>query len=579
MARPGSTSGPASPPGAASQAAGSFCLVLHGHLPWALHHGHWPHGEVWLFEAVAETWLPLLDVVEGCVAEGIRVPLTLGLTPILLEQLRNAGFQERFPRWLMAQVGRARADHAEFTGRGEWHLAFLAERWEAHYTGLAARFEQIGRNIPRAFAKLALAGHIELLTSNATHGYMPLLLHDACARAQVRAGVATSARVLGIRPRGAWLPECAYRPAGDWVPPAVHGDTRLRSGVEDVFAQEGVGYFFVDAHLFEGARSEGIIGPRGFGKVGWEQTTWDAGRGWRSVLEPHLVSSNGGPGRLVALARHPEVSEQVWSGQVGYPGDGRYLEFHKKHGVEGLRYWKVTGPRADLGDKQAYQPDDVQGAVYTQSQHFVAVVRAVLERHAERTGRHGAVVAPFDAELFGHWWQEGPLFLREVFRALRHDPVVEPTMVSAFLTAHPADKVVSLPEGSWGAGGDHRVWMTEDLKWTWEAEYRAEDRFLGSLDRLPWRTHAGVEAALQAAGRELLLLQASDWQFVITTKGAVDYGFRRFCEHLARFDHACNAAESRARGEPDTPLTLHELQDIALHDDVFPDLTLEWWGA
>ncbi len=558
---------------------GSFCLVLHGHLPWVLHHGLWPHGEVWLFEAAAETWLPLLAVVEECVAEGTRVPLTLGLMPVLLEQLRNEGFQDRFVRWLGDQQRIAHDDAAEFHRRGDLHLAFLAERWQRHYEGLALHFDAINRDLPRAFASLAERGHIELLTSNATHGYMPLLLHDACSRAQVRTGVATSERVLGFRPKGAWLPECAYRPGGPWRPPVVHGDTRLRAGVEEVFAQEGVGFFFVDAHLFQGARSEGIIGPHGFGKVGWDQATWDEGRAWRSVLEPHFVSSNGGPGRLVALARHPEVSEQVWSGEVGYPGDGRYLEFHKKHGQQGLRYWKVTGARTDLGDKQPYHPDDVQGAVYTQSQHFVAVVRAVLERHRERTGRHGVVVAPFDAELFGHWWHEGPLFLREVFRAMHHDPGIEPTTVSAFLAAHPADKVVTLPEGSWGEGGDHRVWLNDELRWTWEAEYRAEDRFLAMLDRLPWRQEPRVREAMTAAARELLLLQASDWQFVIHTKGAVDYGYRRFCEHLARFDRACNVAEQRARGEPDDALATHALADIALHDPVFPDLRLEWWGA
>ncbi len=564
--------------------AGSFCLVLHGHLPWVLHHGHWPHGEVWLFEAAAETWLPLLDVIETCVAEGTPVPLTLGLMPILLEQLGHPGFQERFPRWLAQQAARGVADHQEFTARGDLHLAFLAERWRAHYEQLGHRFEAINRDIAGAFARLARGGHIELLTSNATHGYMPLVLHDACARAQVRAGVATSERVFGMRPKGAWLPECAYRPAGPWKPPAVHGDTRMRAGVEEIFAQEGVGYFFVDAHLFQGARSEGIIGPGAagkgaFGKVGWDQATWDEGRAWRSVLEPHLVSSTGGPGRLVALARHPEVSEQVWSGEVGYPGDGRYLEFHKKHGAEGLRYWKVTGAKTDLGAKHPYQPDDVTGAVYTQSQHFVATVRAVLQRHKERTGRHGVVVAPFDAELFGHWWSEGPLFLREVFRAMAHDAAIEPTQVSTFLAAHPPDKVVALPEGSWGAGGDHRVWMTDELKWTWEAEYRAEDRFLDMLDRLPWRTNPRVEEAMKAAARELLLLQASDWQFVVTTKGAVDYGFRRFSEHLACFDRASNVAEARARGDGEDPLSLLELEDIRLHDAVFPDLSLEWWRA
>ena len=563
---------------------GSFCLVLHGHLPWVVHQGWWPHGEVWLHEAVAETWLPLLEMIRRCARDGVRTPITLGMMPVLLEQLRHPGFRERFPAWLESLRARSRADAREFADRGDAHLARLAEGWDARFGELLALWNDIGGDVPRAFADLAREGRIELLTSNATHGYMPLVLHDRCARAQVRAGVATSQRVLGLRPRGAWLPECAYRPGGPWTPPVVHGDVRHRAGVEEVFAAEGVGFFFVDSHLFRGARSEGVVGegaagPRTFGKVGWDQATWDTTRAWRSVLEPHLVSSDGGPGRLVALARHPEVSETVWSGQVGYPGDARYLEFHKKHGADGLRYWRVTHPKADLGAKEPYAPDQVDAAVRMHAQHFVATVRSVLAAHHDASGRRGVVVAPFDAELFGHWWHEGPRFLEQVFRTLHHDPGAAARTVSEHLAWAPPDKVVSLPEGSWGEGGDHRVWMNDDLRWTWEASFRAEDRFLALHDSLPWRHDAHVAEALRAAARELLLLQASDWQFVIHTKGAVDYGYRRFCEHLGRFDRACGVADRRARGVPDGDLQRVELADIALHDDVFPDLDLGWWGG
>lgn len=558
---------------------GSFCLVLHGHLPWVLHHGYWPHGEVWLYEAAAESWLPLHALVRDCAAEGVPTPLTLGLMPILLEQLRQPAFASGFRDWLDRQGHRAVADEAAFTARGELHLAWLATRWSDHFARLRAQFDALDGDIPGAFAALHREGRVELLTSNATHAYMPLLLHEASARAQVRAGVATSRRVLGFPPRGAWLPECAYRPAGPWRPPVVHGDVRDRAGVEELFAHEGVRFFFVDQHLYAEARSEGVVDADGaFHKVGWDQAAWDHNRAWRSVLEPHGVSSRGGPASLVALARHPEVSEQVWSGRVGYPGDGRYLEFHKREGHDGLRYWKVTGPGVDLGAKHAWHPDDVVVAVRDHARHFVAVVRSILQRHHDATGRRGMVVAPFDAELFGHWWFEGPAFLREVFRAMHGDPVVVPRTVSGALEVTPVDKVVSLPEGSWGAGGDHRVWFNEELKWIWEASYRAEDRFLALWHDLPWRLDPAVREALTSAARELLLLQASDWAFVIHTRGAVDYGYRRFCEHLARFDRACTVAEARARGEPDTPLRRLEVEDMAAHDPCFPDLQLEWWA-
>jgi 1,4-alpha-glucan branching enzyme len=553
-------------------ALGSFCLVLHGHLPWVLNHGNWPHGEVWLFEAAAETWLPLLDVVRSG-----DVPLTLGLTPVLLEQLAHPRFQARFAAWLEAESARCRRDQAEFEARGDVHLAWLAEQQARELRDRLAQFDAIGRDLPRAFAAIARTGAIELLTSNATHGFMPLIRHDACARAQVRAGVAASRRHLGHSPRGAWLPECAYRPGGPWTPPVGDPSPRMRAGVEELFAHEGVGFFFVDAHLFAGARSEGTQSAAGFTKVDWEQATWDSTRGWRSVLEPHLVSSDGGPGRLVALARHPELSEQVWSGEVGYPGDPRYLEFHKRHGRDGRRYWRVTGPGVDLGGKTPYVPDEVNDALFTHSQHFAATLRSIIKRHHDRTGRHGAVVAPFDAELFGHWWHEGPRFIAEVMRALRGDAAVEATTVSRHLAAHPADKVVSLPQGTWGAGGDLRVWLNDETRWTWEAAHGAEDRFLDLIHALDWRASEALAEPLLRAARELLLVQASDWQFVIHTRGAVDYGYRRFCEHLSRFDRACNIALARASGAADDALTTAELSDMALHDDCFTELSLEWW--
>ena len=141
-----------------------------------------------------------------------------------------------------------------------------------------------------------------------------------------------------------------------------------------------------------------------------------------------------------------------------------------------------------------------------------------------------------------------------------------------------ADKVVSLSEGSWGEGGDHRVWLNEQTQWTWEAAHGAEDRLLDLVGRLDWRGSPALAEPIELAARELLLLQASDWQFVIRTGGAVDYGFRRFCEHLARFDRAANIADARSRGLPDDELTAAELADIRLHDDCFTDLRLEWWA-
>lgn len=554
---------------------GSFSLVLHGHMPWVLHHGRWPHGEHWLYEAALGVYLPLLETIESVAAAGARPALTLGLTPVLLEQLAHPTFKAGFYAYLRDLIGRAQAD------RSDAELGGLAAWWEKQLTARLDQFDRIGGDIVGAFAAHARAERIELLSSLATHGYAPLLLHDQAIRAQLRVGLATSERHLGFRPAGIWLPECAFRPAGPWTPPLVHRDSRNRVGVDQILEEEGVGFFFVDAHLYQGIRSEGLWENGRFRKVGWDEADTYPGQGWRSVLEPHRVSTVGGAGRVVAFARHPRVSEQVWAAEVGYPGDGTYLEFHKKRYGDGLRYWRVTRQGADLGEKALYDPSAVSAATFRQARHFGAIVRDELGMHRTRTGRPGAVVAPFDAELFGHWWFEGPQFLKDVLLHLHHDPSIQVQTASERLASVPPEKVGWLPEGSWGDGGDHRVWLNEQSQWTWEAAYRAEDRFftlMWDVQRHPDRKAAArAEAALTRAARELLLLQASDWAFVVRTGGAVDYGFRRLAEHITRFERMANLTQDLLRGADPTRLQEIETADIDAHDDCFTDISLAAW--
>ena len=548
-------------------ADGAFCLVLHGHLPWVLNHGRWPHGEDWLYEAAAETWLPLIEVLDELAEEGIRPAWTVGMTPVLLEQLGSDRFREGMVRWL--QERRARAEHdAEDPVHTE-----LAHRWALHFADLEKRFEALGRDLTSA-----LRGRpgVELLTSNATHAFMPLVLHDRCARAQVRAGIATSTRHFGRAPGAAWLPECAYRSEGPWVPPAIHGDARQRAGVATLFDEAGVHAFVVDTHLIE--RCEPMFRLRGDEAVPVHPNDLaDPQQAWRSVLEPVRVVEGDRITGVVVLARCPDVSEQVWSGVVGYPGDPRYLGFHKRHGLRGLRYWAVTGPGVDLGGKMPYQPHAVEDALRSHARHFVGTIERRLAAHRAGTGRYGAVCAPFDAELFGHWWHEGPRFLREVSRQMATRESIDVLTLSEFLQRVPADKAARLPEGTWGAGGDHRVWLNDELRFYWEVAYRAEDRFLDLRDRS--RSVAATQELMEAAARQLLLLQGSDWPFVIHTRGAVDYGMRRILDHAGRFDDLCNGVEDVLAGNPEDPVIRSTLERCRLLETAFPDLELAWWDA
>jgi 1,4-alpha-glucan branching enzyme len=557
---------------------GTLCIVLHGHLPYVLHHGSYPHGEAWLFEAAAETYLPILEMVGEVALYGKRAAITLGITPVLLEQLAHERFKSEFAKYLVERRDRAQDDRKEFEKENQLHFAYLAGRWVDWYNHWIERFNEINRDIPAQFAKLAKEGQIQILTSNATHCYMPLVLNDEMLKAQMSAGLASSEARLGFKPRGMWLPECAYRPQWNhWLPSVLYDNPRNRPGIEEFMANAGVTHFFVDTHLITGAQPLGIYEKNTFRAINEHQLATDTKRGWRSPLEGVGVASYPQPPRVFAFCRHPKVSEQVWSGTIGYPGDGVYLEFHRKYKERGLRYHKVTSNKTPLSDKQPYYPDDVKGKIFEQAQHFCNVVREVLGGYQFAMNRQGVVVASFDAELFGHWWFEGPQFLRDVVFNLAAAGDVKLLTAEEALYHHPPDKVVRMPEGSWGKKGDHTVWINDRNRWMWEIEYRAEGRLLQLLHELPWKRNDAVKELMVRAARELLLLQASDWAFVIDSQGAVDYGIQRFSGHATAFERLLNMAEEVARDGGLSELRKIELAEIDAHDNIFPNIDLNWW--
>ena len=254
-----------------------------------------------------------------------------------------------------------------------------------------------------------------------------------------------------------------------------------------------------------------------------------------------------------------------------------YLEFHRKHGENGLRYHRITSHHTPAQQKLAYDPALVAGKSYEQSQHFCSVLREVLADYTAKTGRIGTIVAPFDAELFGHWWFEGFDFLRNVVLTLNHDKTVDVVTSESALASSNLDKVMHLPEGSWGEGGHHHVWLNDQNKWLWETEYRAESRFQILLRDLPWRRQPAVEEMLKKAGRELLLLQASDWPFAIHSGAAGDYGISRFSLHAARFDRLATIAGAFAAGSQINAVQQTEIAEADAHDVILNDLQLDFW--
>ncbi len=564
---------------------GYFALVLHAHLPYVLSHGNWPHGTDWLVEAAAETYIPLLNVFRRLIGEGLSPRVTVGITPILAEQLADDRFRQEFVSYLHLKQAVAQDDEAEFTRRGENRLADLAHFWWRYYEDIERDFtERYNSDVVGAFRQLQDEGHIEIMTSSATHGYLPLLSRDTSVQGQVRLGVASYRRHFGREPAGIWLPECAYRPRYEWGRPVGGGgrEPELRKGVEEFVAEAGLRYFIVDSHLLAGGEALGVYIDR-FEALRrlWEQSQQGVVREptERTVYRAYLTSSTGEASKAVAvLARDTRTAIQVWSGEHGYPGDSWYLEFHKKHFPGGLRYWRVTGNQSDLGAKAPYEPERVPERLREQADHFVDVLRGVVCEQAEKQ-ELPVVCAPYDAELLGHWWFEGTEWLYHVLKRVAQDEVVQLITCREYLEVAPPVELVRLPEGSWGQGGFHWVWLNEWTEWTWRHIYEAEDRLAAILEGAPAEPAGELAEVLAQLVRELLLLQSSDWQFLISTWSARDYAENRFTMHFEDFQALAAVAERLLRAEPLSPADRALLEMLVERDRIFPEVDLADWRA
>src|SRR2546421_1839803 len=464
-----------------------FALVLHTHLPMVVNHGRWPHGSDWLSEATFECYLPLLEVSHRLVGDGISPKWTLNLSPVLTEQLASPEFQKE-PGFYCETVWRACAEgRQQFKNAGGSECLALCDFWEEHYERMWELHRRIGGDIPGTFAELQRGGHVEIITCGATHGYLPLLSRDESIHMQLRTAVATHKRHFGVAPRGIWLPECAYRPRYEWTPPTGRErgtHRRMRAGIEELLAAHGLEYFVADSHLV--AAGEPVFLYRDYipmRKETVEPSPAIPVNEARSPYAPYRVASRGGNGSAIALIHDPKTTLQVWSRDHGYPGEYAYLEFHKKHFPGGLRFWRITDNQGDLGTKAVYDPDVAAQKVALQAPHFVDLVIDTLTRAGKGPS---LVCSPYDAELFGHWWFEGPMWLEHIAREMERRDVPRMTLGEA-LESVPPRTTLSLPEGSWGEGGDHRVWLNRGTEWTWDRIYSAEAEWVGHLARLDGR--------------------------------------------------------------------------------------------
>ncbi|OLD05270.1 MAG: hypothetical protein AUI99_01785 [Gemmatimonadetes bacterium 13_1_40CM_3_69_22] len=535
-----------------------FVLTLHSHLPYVLHHGRWPHGSDWLCEAAVDTYLPLLEQLQGLALEGTAAPVTIGFTPVLANQLASPTFAQELEAFFDQREAACKEAPASLAATRDSALLPLVEFWQSRFGRLRSLFHSVDSNILAAFRRLQDGGQLEIIGSAATHGYLPLLARDESIRLQLVVGRNEHRRLFGRDPVGCWLPECAYRPR-----------VGRRPGIDEQLASAGFRYFFTDAHLAQagtplGTHYEVTLGAERFDAERHDGPSKPTGAPVRSPYRAYRVTPPRAKRSVAALVRDPRSSMQVWSRHHGYPGDEWYLEFHKIRWPGGLKLWRVTGPDVDLGAKRAYEPSAAHGRVGEHARHFAQLLAGIAAEH-----RTGVVVAPFDTELFGHWWFEGVDFLAGVYRELRHQPGVRPVAASRHLTDHPARTALRLAEGSWGVNGDHTMWLNDRTAWTWPRLRALEGAFWKAAPAA--LASPGTRPALAQAARELLLAQASDWQFMISTGAVPDYAERRFklhCDDAERLIAAVTSGSSGGGGEGSAALAA----ELERRDDLFPNV-------
>lgn len=506
---------------------GTATFVLHSHLPYCRLAGRWPHGEEWLHQAMLECYLPLIRAFSRLSKEvDGSLGVTINMTPILSEQIADGLMQAHFREYLADQIERARTDVARFAGVSPLREK-TARFHHQRYLDIQRFYEdEIGGEPLKALANLEASGHIEIASCAATHGYLPLLDNPDAVRFQIATGIQSHIRNFGRAPRSFWLPECAYEP-----------------GLERYLEEAGLKVFFVETHLVTGGRARGktmakMAGPypepQRFATPNRRPLGNEAHRG--TTFRPYWV----GESKVAVLARNERTGLQVWSAANGYPGDSAYREFHKRDAESGLHYWRVTGPQVDLGVKAEYDPEAARAAAMGHANHFRDLVKTELYLYELGAHEPGSVVAAYDTELLGHWWFEGIDWLEQTIRLLAQDENVTLAQACEVVRDDPPTAAIDLPEGSWGNGGDHRTWLNPGTEWTWPEIYarqrRAEPLFAVS------------NVATQQLARELLLLQSSDWQFLMTTGQAHDYAIERFNSHCSRFDELAWAIETNSPG-------------------------------
>ena len=497
---------------------GYLCIILHAHLPYVRHPEYdYFLEENWLYEAITETYIPLLDVFEKLINEGVDFRITLSLSPSLVEMFNDYLLRERYKRYVERLI--ELSEKEGHRTKGDIHFEPIVKMYNQRFRRIKYLFEDVyKRDLTSAFKALQDTGRIEIITSTATHAFLPnLLIYPQAVRAQIKIAKEHFKKNFNRFPKGIWLPECGYAP-----------------GIDRYLKEEGIKYFFLDTH--------GVIYGRPLPQYG--------------VYAPVFC-----PSGVIAFGRDVETSRQVWSSTEGYPGDTHYRDFYRDIGFDldceyikpyinpdgmrtytGLKYYRITG-RAD--NKKPYDIAQAKKKAAEHASNFI-FNRGLQVDFLSDTLRLNSInffpviVATYDAELFGHWWFEGidwlDFILRETQKKNVNFKTITPSeYIKLFPSQYECLQTCQPSMSSWGHRGYNEVWLNSSNNYIYRHLHKMTNRMIYLADRFP-EANGITRRALNQAARELLLSQHSDWAFMINAGDAIEYAKKRFTEHTARFN-------------------------------------------
>lgn len=517
----------------------AISLVLNAHLPFIRHPEH-PRffEERWLFEAISDTYLPLLRVFERLDKDHIPYKVAMVFSPTLSHMLGDPLLIERYLEFLDSRIefGAEEVRHNKKDKRLYQLSSMYYDRLVEDRVLFTERYEH---NLLKAFDYYQKKGRLELLTTAATYAFLPFFLsYPEAIQAQIEVAIASHRAAFGRNPQGFWLPELGWYP-----------------GLDDYLRAYNFNYSIVDTH--------GLL----FGQPVPS----------KGVFAPVRTRSS-----LAVLGRNLSASMDIWDAENGYPNHPVYRDFYRDAGYDlpreriesflesdgartptGFKYWAVSGKGKE---KKPYDPVSASEQCALHADDFLNRRVKDLEQAEQLNEEKGICLCAYNADLFGHWWYEGPEFIEKMFRkaAIRDD--VHFVTPSEYVNKIESDSYqISMPEfSSWGSNGYAETWLDSSNDWIYRHLLRSVDRMIELAERFP--DDGGLkERALNQAAREILLAQSSDWASILKLGYSREYVRSRVEECIKNFTNIYESLGSNY-------ISTEWLTKLERCHNIFPDI-------